>query len=561
MKETQILYNKPILKRRQLASIAPPGEINEDYIHSLGLDTDLIKILENPTSLPELKRYKIHDERLDELQFEISQFNNYREKPLSFWHNELGIHSFPWTNDLPPQDWDGSYYPLWSKQVEVIEALVKHRKVAVKSGHGVGKSFLAAGIILYLALIWRCIGLTTAPTFRQVRRILWSEIHYQYNHAKNFLGGKLNQVSLDLGDRWFVEGFATDNPSANITGIHEENVFVVVDEAGGVEPEIFEAMDSILISHNSFILYIGNPIEGSGPFYEAFQPGSPFHQISISCYDSPNVRHDKNIYPKLVTGDWVKDKEKRWKKGSALFASRVEGEFPTESTDTLIPLKKLQAALDRELSEDEIVSFGLDVARQGSDRSVYSVRYKSGKTKILETTNQEPTTETAGRMKAIYRAATDKGKDIFNIRVKTLEEKEEEEEKIPPVINVDSIGVGGGVADMLIEDDLPANEINVGESPDTKSDPENDIFLNKRAQYYYKLRQAFLDDKIAIDDDELIFELSKIKHEFLRSGKIKIIDKMKIKKEVGKSPDLAESVMLAWSVDPEDICRDLVRWL
>jgi hypothetical protein len=222
-----------------------------------------------------------------------NKIDMYKEKPLYFWRNELGISTDVWKNDLPPEDWrDGDPLPLWSKQREIIEALVKYRKVAVKSGHGVGKSFLSAGITLYLAYIWHCIGLTTAPNFRQVRRILWSEIHDQYNKARNPLGGRLLQTSLELGDRWFVEGFATDQPSANITGIHEENIFIIVDEASGVAPEVFDALDALLTSRNVFALYIGNPVFNSGPFFDAFKPDSGFHKITVSCYDSPNVKHD-----------------------------------------------------------------------------------------------------------------------------------------------------------------------------------------------------------------------------------------------------------------------------
>jgi len=38
---------------------------------------------------------------------------------------------------------------LWSKQQEVLGSLVEHRRVAVKSGNGLGKGFCAA-----VALLW-----------------------------------------------------------------------------------------------------------------------------------------------------------------------------------------------------------------------------------------------------------------------------------------------------------------------------------------------------------------------------------------------------------------------
>jgi hypothetical protein len=554
----EIIKSKPILNRR-LNAITPPNMKDNQARELLG-DMGLLDILNTPIQLPSLLRDKVHSDQRKILRREVGQCRNYQEHPLDFFYFELGIPTWHWPNDCPPADWvPGMEVPIWSKQREIVEALVKHKKVTVKSGHGVGKSFICARLALYLHFVHHAIGLTTAPTFRQVRRILWSEIHHAYNNAVQPLGGKLNQVSLESGDRWFIEGFATDKPTTNIQGIHEENVFVIIDEAGGVDPSIFDALDAVLTSKNSFVLYIGNPIEPSGPFYESFKPDSGFYPITISCYDCPNVKHNRIIYPKLTTAEWVADKEIKWR-NTPLWPSRVLGEFPDRKTDALIPLKYIQAALDRELPEDKILSFGLDVARLGQDRSVYSVRYKSGKVKILDVTQQERIPETAGRMKGIYNAAVGKVKDIFNIKVETKKEDEGKEEIIP-VVNVDSIGVGGGVADLLIEDNIPANEINVGELPDTRIDPDLDIFLNKRAQYYFKLRDKFVNGEIAIDNEELALELSAIKARWLPSGKIKIIDKELIRKELGKSPDLAESVMLAVAEEPDSVTEDLVRWV
>jgi hypothetical protein len=55
---------------------------------------------------------------------------------------------------------------LWHKQEEVLAALPKHRRVAVKSGNGLGKGFCAAVAVLWFI---HChdpaIVLSTAPTF------------------------------------------------------------------------------------------------------------------------------------------------------------------------------------------------------------------------------------------------------------------------------------------------------------------------------------------------------------------------------------------------------------
>ena len=62
---------------------------------------------------------------------------------------------------------------LWSKQEEVLEALGDARRVAVKSGNGLGKGFCAASAILWFVSCHdTVVVLSTAPTFRQVRHVL-----------------------------------------------------------------------------------------------------------------------------------------------------------------------------------------------------------------------------------------------------------------------------------------------------------------------------------------------------------------------------------------------------
>jgi hypothetical protein len=296
----------------------------------------------------------------------------------------------------------------------------------------------------------------------------------------------------------------------------------------------------------------------------------------MSCYDIPNVRYAANIYPKLTSYSWVKDKEVKWGIESNMFKIRVAGEFPEENKDTLIPVRYIESALrrgqDGSMGPDRPIAFGLDVARQGTDSSVFGVRYESGLVRILATTNKKRETETAGQMKVLYNEMVrpeDNGNAFEKLmRIGKNPDKEGEKVKEPPPkppINVDDTGLGGGVTDMLIEDDFPVNGIITGESPDLYDDriDHPELFLNKRAQYYWYLRTLFINDKIAIEDEEAAFELSKIRVEYLRSGKIKIVDKETLKKAppigIGRSPDRADMIMLACSKEVAESDVSMVR--
>jgi len=466
----------------------------------------------------------------------------YKKNPLKFVSNELKIPTTVWRHDCPPKNWKPRPYrpyPLWSIQREILRALVKHRKVAVKSCHGSGKTFMAGIAALYLLYVWHALGVTTAPTFRQVKRLLWGEIRDIYNTAHQRganLGGKLLQTSLELGDKWFMEGFSTDHPETNIPGFHEETVFAIMDEAGGNDPATYDMLETILTSENSFVLLIGNPIDAKSPFADCFKPGSEYKTFSIPARITPNVRNKRNVYPKLVAHDWPERMKKKWGKDSPLYKSRVEAEFPEDTISMLIPYSAITKALQTELPEDEVISFGVDVARQGSDRTVIGCRWASGKFRIIHQMERRRETEVVGTIKKLYN------------------------EYKPRCINVDDIGVGGGIVDMLFEEGFPVNGIVVSEEPDDTADDMGDLeFQNKRAQYYWKLYRAFVEDEIDIDDDELANELCYIEAKFGR--KIRILEKEQIKVKLKRSPDLADCMMLAWAMDEADMEREVLRFL
>lgn len=485
----------------------------------------------------------------DDPLFQAENFvKTYRQSPLRFIKYELGVPTDIWKDDVPPRDKKilRNQLPLWSKQREIVQALIKYRKVTVKSGHGIGKSFIAAISALTLHYAWHALGITTAPTFRQVRRVLWGEIHNLYNNAPRKLGGNLYQTSLESGDKWFIEGMSVKDPASAFAGFHEENIFIIIDEAGGVAQEVFDTMEGILTSENSFVLLIGNPLDSASAFADSFKPKSPYYPITMSCYDSPNVKNGRNIYPKLVTYDWPERMKEKWGLESNLFRVRVLGEFPAEGKDTLIPIKyidlatsTLKAYMDdvANSKEESLVALSCDVARLGEDSTEIGARWRNKmgleRFEILGSYSKQRTDETTDRIVEWYRLLLRPGER--------------------PVINVDDIGLGGGVTDNLMRLEMPVNGINVGETPDTYI--ENDEkFLNKRAQYYWNLREMFVQEKVGIDDDMLANELSKIGLDFGGSGKerIKIEPKDRTRKKLqGKSPDKADCMMLAFAEEEE----------
>ena len=134
---------------------------------------------------------------------------------------------------------------LWPKQEEVLEAIKDHHRVAVKSGNGLGKGFSAAAAILwFLCCHDPAVVLSTAPTFRQVRHVLWRDVHKQYRRARVSLGGKLLETRLEMSEGRFALGLSADSDD-EFQGFHSPNMLIVVDEAEGVDEPIYEAIEFV----------------------------------------------------------------------------------------------------------------------------------------------------------------------------------------------------------------------------------------------------------------------------------------------------------------------------
>lgn len=426
----------------------------------------------------------------------------------------------------------------WEKQVEILQAVHDNKEVAVASCHAAGKSWISARSVLsfsYCHELSRVV--TTAPTFDQVRDILWQEIRQAYGSSIFPLGGKMLETRLDLGPNWFATGRST-NDANRFQGAHSSkgSILVVADEAAGIDPDIWIGIDGILTSQDSHLLAIGNPTEPSGEFYEMFRrPGVV--KIHISAFDTPNftafgitlddIRDgswSEKITgplpaPYLITPEWVADKYRKWGEDSPLWISRVLGEFPDVSNDTLIRLSWIEAAQRRQLPAGDPCVLGVDVARQGSDETVIVSR-KGSVARVYRVTQQEDTMQTTGRVVAALN-------DTGSIRAK-----------------VDAVGIGAGVFDRLKEMGKPVEEMQSGQAAQ-----DSERFLNSRAEWWWGLRERFESGDIDLDetDEELAAQLANIKYKFTSRGQIQIESKDELKKRGMSSPDRGDALMLAFA--------------
>ncbi len=424
----------------------------------------------------------------------------------------------------------------WSKQEEIMEAVRDYPEVAVKSSQSTGKSWDAAHIALWFLYCHRpSLVITTAPTNRQVKNILWREIRTAHANAAFPLGGNVLTQQIELGDNWYAIGFtAADYDPDRFQGHHAPYVLVIVDEAGGISKGVTEAVDAILSGGHCRKLSIGNPTDPTSAFAEAFR--SPdVHKITISAFDTPNFTAfgitpediadgswEAKItgplpYPALVSPSWVATRYRRWRPDSPQYLSRVLAQFPEESENTLIPLRHIEAAVARSLEPEGDVELGVDVARYGPDESVIYKR-QGPVFRLHSAWGKAGAVETQGRITAAWR------------------------ETGAASVKVDEIGIGGPMLDNVIEDGVPIDGVNVSHAPE-----DTERFGNLRAEIFWHLREWAEDGDLDLDpeDDMAQSQLASLQYKYGRKGLIYL----QPKDEMPVSPDRADAIAIA-NADP-----------
>ena len=455
---------------------------------------------------------------------------------------------------------------LWAKQVEVLNALTEHRRVAVKAGNGLGKGFCAAVAVLWFMHAHQdaAIALSTAPTFRQVRHILWRQLHRLYRPAAKTLGGKMLDTRWELSDERYAMGLSADSAD-QFQGFHSPNVFIVVDEAEGVGDDIYEAIESVMTSADPLLLLIGNPTTMAGAFRRAFyEERQIYRTITISALDSPNVQAGRVVVPGLTTPRWVDERREIWGEENPVYRARVLGQFPEQGENTLLSLSDIEAATGRPhprieyragsnplpkgegtpspllfagegtsklplplgegitapalpASEGEDVILAVDVARFGSDRSVI-MRRRGDRVEDIRVLRQMDTMQLTGWVSAAIRECN------------------------PAQIYVDEIGVGAGVVDRLRELGHRVRGVNVSHKA-----RQDGLFVNLRAEGYWNLRERFASGRISIPaDNQLVGELAALRYGYDSQGRIQMEGKDAMRQRGLPSPDKADALMLAF---------------
>ncbi len=445
----------------------------------------------------------------------------------------------------------------WAIQKRIVESVAANKRTAVKSCHGAGKSFTAARTcVWFLQNFANSVVLTTAPSYQQVQDVLWKEIRLAWAKAnKDLVVGRLfdGQPRLEIDKTWFCHGFATDDPS-NFQGTHAPHVLIIFDEACGISPKIWQALDGNLSSEHVRFLSIGNPTDPSNNFFdECASPAT--NTITISAFDTPNFTAfgitDEDIitgewehkvtgrlpYPELTTPAWVADTLAKHGHESAYYQSRVLGEFPQQSTDSLIQMSwitRAKAILKRPRADEVTkVDVGVDVARTGDDETVISAfawLEDEPQQVLLRPYTHQDTEATADQCMSTAR-------DLHRMFPDAI-----------VTFRVDADGLGAGVYDKLhrLSRDHALAWLKVHEVRNGASPRNTELFKNARAEMWWHTRTLFEEGRVGLLDDVLQeSQLVSVKFSYADREQIRIERKEEAKRRGVKSPDRADATMMA----------------
>ena len=406
----------------------------------------------------------------------------------------------------------------WQKRA--LQNIVKNNRLSVRSGHAVGKTtFLSWTILWFLTTHYPCKIAATANSASQLEQILWSEIQKWHKKMPQGFQDELEFRSDKITLKNAPDSFCVartsrrENPEA-LQGFHSENMLFIIDEASGVPDLIFEVAQGAMSTPHAKTIMVGNPNRSSGYFYDSFKKNADsWKKMTVSCEDADTV-----------DPQYIIDMKKQYGEDSNVYRVRVLGLPPEADDNSIISRALAESAIDREVDPVEMIPvWGVDIARHGSDRCALAKRKGNVVTEPIKHWGDKDLMETVGVIMAEYESTPYRER--------------------PSEILIDSIGLGAGVVDRLVELDMPARGINVAESSSM-----GERYMRLRDELWFKCGEWLEQKDCKLpDQEELINEITNVRYEILSSGKFKVESKDQMKKRGFRSPDVADALMLTFA--------------
>jgi phage terminase large subunit len=234
----------------------------------------------------------------------------------------------------------------------------------------------------------------------------------------------------------------------------------------------------------------------------------------------------------LPNKEWVDERRQAWGEDSPLWMSKVLGEFPLQSVNTLFSRDTLNKGINADIQKFRTtpVILGVDLSRLGPD---YSAIYKNegGNVRLVDMWGGKADETNVDGMESAQRV---------HQHAISLGASE---------VRIDAEGIGGPILDQITR--LSEGQYTVIAMRGSQASPDNLRWVNARAYWYDKAREDMLNEKIDFDPREnkgkqLEYELEQIQYHFNNRYKsLQIESKEDMAKRGLKSPDFADAFIYA----------------
>ena len=414
--------------------------------------------------------------------------------------------------------------PTAQQALALSAASARGARVAVKSGHGTGKSTVLAWLIIWMLCCFDDVKVPlTAPSFQQLKDIVMPEVEKWRQKMlepwKSAISVKNNKVEIN-GINSFCSARAGNksNPEA-LQGFHAVNLLFLIDEASGVFQGVFDIAQGSLSTSGARIIMMSNPTRTSGYFFKAFHGDrESWQRLTFNCLDSP-----------IVDPEYIKNMRELYGVDSDIYRVRVLGEFPGGSDLQFIGVDIAEEALNRRYDPSVYNQaprvLGVDVAAYGGDRSVIVERQGLYARVLWQIVGKTPGYELATLVGEITK--------LLNTN-------------LYQAVFIDMTGVGFGVVSDLRT--LKYNPIGVQFGSSASDDKQ---YKNKRAECW-GLMKVWLAEGGSIDSaeyaDRIRDDLTGPDYQYDMQGRLQLEQKETMRKRGLASPDFVDALALTFAM-------------
>ena len=440
------------------------------------------------------------------------------------------------------------------QQAEILKAFEHHNFVAVKSGHGIGKSKLTGWLVNWWLDTRGKRAPITGAGGDQLDDIIWPEVVMTNDKKWEWIRNRYEKTSEELRQKSNKElakavlrTARADNDDA-LQGFHDCMFFI--DEASGVRDGIFEVASGAMGDPGAYGFMDGNPTRLSGYMYNVFHKQMRWYTLSFSSEDSLAENEYSYTYVDPLgnikeiktrgrqTRKWLDDMKADYGESSNAYRVRVLGEFANLGRDQLIEerwLSNVYLANDITRTPKKLCKrrMGIDPAWTGEDDTAIVIR-EGNRILHCESWHGFDTVESFAKAKL-----------LFN-------------EWDCDYVHIDTVGIGAGVYDnfrhAVYKGKTGYPAINVQCSMLAPSDKDGDCktlrdWLWWKSRKFFRTKSPrFLGEESHPVWKQLYTELLAPSYRIM-NGKILAEGKDEMKKRGLKSPNLADALNLTFYQD------------